>query len=86
MGVHKLTHVGVPLIVCVTVGVLTSVHCLCMEFIYLETTNLWVHVSDLSDVNLCLTSGLAPRLKSHSNFAAPLKLLVGDSFHYFSSL
>lgn len=42
-------------------------------FIYLETTNVQVHVCHLS--RLFLTSGLVLRLKRQSNFAAPLKLL-----------
>ena len=66
MGVHKLTHIGVSVVVCGVVGVLTSVHCLLhgvVQFIQLETTNLWVHVSDLLAENRCLTSSLVPRLK-----------------------
>lgn len=86
---HKLTRVSVPSVVCVAVGVLTYVSSLPLHevgrLIYLETTNVWVHGSQLSDVNLFLTSGLALRLKWQSNLAAPLKLLDSDSFHYLSS-
>lgn len=64
-----------------------SVHRLCMALDdwYTDTTNHWVHVSHLSDVNPFLTSGVVLRLKWQSNLAAPLKLLHLDCLHYFSS-
>lgn len=37
MCVHKLAHVGVLFVVCVVVGVLTSVHCLCTKSFNLYT-------------------------------------------------